>query len=147
MQQSLVMDYGDPDQWFFLFLDKTKKKEEIMSPHVFEYALKVAKEQLKETKNETVDALRTGAQAMKYMYTDDVDQIMDELNKQINYPWNFSSLCWREHQDLLTASRCPFVVGLFPPLPVESSKSSKFSSIGSRFKEPSVQQSLITSDV
>ncbi|CAI9293166.1 unnamed protein product [Lactuca saligna] len=39
-----------------------------------------------------------------------------------------------EHQDLLTASKCPFVVGLFPPLPVESSKSSKFSSIGSRFK-------------
>ncbi|XP_071741692.1 myosin-17-like [Rutidosis leptorrhynchoides] len=39
-----------------------------------------------------------------------------------------------EHQDLLTASRCPFVVGLFPPLPVDSSKSSKFSSIGSRFK-------------
>ncbi|KAJ0705635.1 putative myosin ATPase [Helianthus annuus] len=39
-----------------------------------------------------------------------------------------------EHQDLLTASKCPFVVGLFPPLHVESSKSSKFSSIGSRFK-------------
>lgn len=39
-----------------------------------------------------------------------------------------------EHQDLLTASKCPFVVGLFPPLPEESSKSSKFSSIGSRFK-------------
>ncbi|KAL6984622.1 hypothetical protein U1Q18_017998, partial [Sarracenia purpurea var. burkii] len=39
-----------------------------------------------------------------------------------------------EHQDLLTASKCPFVVSLFPPLPEESSKSSKFSSIGSRFK-------------
>uniref|UniRef100_A0A6M2F8Q5 Myosin-17-like n=1 Tax=Populus davidiana TaxID=266767 RepID=A0A6M2F8Q5_9ROSI len=39
-----------------------------------------------------------------------------------------------EHQDLLTASNCPFVAGLFPPLPEESSKSSKFSSIGSRFK-------------
>ncbi|KAK4432850.1 Myosin-17 [Sesamum alatum] len=39
-----------------------------------------------------------------------------------------------EHQDLLTASKCSFVVGLFPPLPEESSKSSKFSSIGSRFK-------------
>lgn len=39
-----------------------------------------------------------------------------------------------EHQDLLTASKCSFVAGLFPPLPVESSKSSKFSSIGSRFK-------------
>ncbi|GFY98486.1 myosin family protein with Dil [Actinidia rufa] len=44
------------------------------------------------------------------------------------------SLCRREHQDLLTASKCSFVVGLFPPLPEESSKSSKFSSIGSRFK-------------
>ncbi|KAG5229197.1 plant myosin MYS1 family protein [Salix suchowensis] len=39
-----------------------------------------------------------------------------------------------EHQDLLTASNCSFVAGLFPPLPEESSKSSKFSSIGSRFK-------------
>ncbi|KAF2297551.1 hypothetical protein GH714_038681 [Hevea brasiliensis] len=39
-----------------------------------------------------------------------------------------------EHQDLLTASKCSFVAGLFPPPPEESSKSSKFSSIGSRFK-------------
>ncbi|KAJ8755790.1 hypothetical protein K2173_024335 [Erythroxylum novogranatense] len=39
-----------------------------------------------------------------------------------------------EHQALLTASKCSFVAGLFPPLPEESSKSSKFSSIGSRFK-------------
>ncbi|KAF7837931.1 myosin-17 [Senna tora] len=39
-----------------------------------------------------------------------------------------------EHQDLLTASKCSFVAGLFPPSPEESSKSSKFSSIGSRFK-------------
>ncbi|XP_077245322.1 myosin-17-like isoform X2 [Tasmannia lanceolata] len=39
-----------------------------------------------------------------------------------------------EHQDLLNASKCSFVAGLFPPLPEESSKSSKFSSIGSRFK-------------
>lgn len=39
-----------------------------------------------------------------------------------------------EHQDLLNASTCPFVAGLFPPLPEETSKSSKFSSIGARFK-------------
>jgi myosin-5 len=39
-----------------------------------------------------------------------------------------------EHQDLLNASSCHFVAGLFPSLPEESSKSSKFSSIGSRFK-------------
>jgi myosin-5 len=39
-----------------------------------------------------------------------------------------------EHQDLLNASSCPFVAGLFPSLPEESWKSSKFSSIGSRFK-------------
>ncbi|KAH6817211.1 myosin family protein with Dil [Perilla frutescens var. frutescens] len=39
-----------------------------------------------------------------------------------------------EHQDLLIASKCSFVAGLFPALPEESSKSSKFSSIGSRFK-------------
>ncbi|KAA3468870.1 Myosin-J heavy chain [Gossypium australe] len=40
-----------------------------------------------------------------------------------------------EHQALLTASKCSFVSGLFPPLAQESSKSSKFSSIGSRFKQ------------
>ncbi|KAK9288816.1 hypothetical protein L1049_017281 [Liquidambar formosana] len=40
-----------------------------------------------------------------------------------------------EHQALLSASQCPFVSGLFPPLPEESSKTSKFSSIGSRFKQ------------
>nr|GMC65451.1 myosin-17-like [Ipomoea batatas] len=39
-----------------------------------------------------------------------------------------------EHQELLTASKCSFVAGLFPPLPEEASKSSKFSSIGTRFK-------------
>ncbi|XP_013637598.1 PREDICTED: myosin-16 isoform X2 [Brassica oleracea var. oleracea] len=38
-----------------------------------------------------------------------------------------------EHQDLLNASKCSFVSGLFPPLPKASSKS-KFSSIGARFK-------------
>ncbi|KAJ7979748.1 Myosin [Quillaja saponaria] len=40
-----------------------------------------------------------------------------------------------EHQALLSASKCSFVSGLFPPLPEESSKSSKFSSIGSLFKQ------------
>ncbi|XVE84815.1 hypothetical protein DITRI_Ditri17bG0043100 [Diplodiscus trichospermus] len=40
-----------------------------------------------------------------------------------------------EHQALLGASKCSFVSSLFPHLPQESSKSSKFSSIGSRFKQ------------
>ncbi|GLT81491.1 hypothetical protein SLA2020_528730 [Shorea laevis] len=40
-----------------------------------------------------------------------------------------------EHQALLSASRCSFLSRLFPPLPEESAKSSKFSSIGSRFKQ------------
>lgn len=39
-----------------------------------------------------------------------------------------------EHQALLCASKCTFVANLFPPLPEESSKQSKFSSIGSQFK-------------
>ncbi|KAJ4955072.1 hypothetical protein NE237_011855 [Protea cynaroides] len=39
-----------------------------------------------------------------------------------------------EHQSLLGASKCSFVAGLFPLL-AEESKSSKFSSIGSRFKQ------------
>ncbi|KAL6635354.1 hypothetical protein ACP70R_028025 [Stipagrostis hirtigluma subsp. patula] len=40
-----------------------------------------------------------------------------------------------EHQALLSASKCAFVSGLFPLLSEDSSKSSKFSSIGSRFKQ------------
>ncbi|KAK4493167.1 hypothetical protein RD792_017977 [Penstemon davidsonii] len=41
-----------------------------------------------------------------------------------------------EHCNLLASSRCPFIVGLFPPLPEESSRSSyKFSSVASRFKQ------------
>ncbi|RZB87580.1 Myosin-9 isoform C [Glycine soja] len=52
------------------------------------------------------------------------DQFLDK-NKDYVVP---------EHQDLLSASKCYFVSGLFPPLPEETSKSSKFSSIGSRFK-------------
>jgi len=39
-----------------------------------------------------------------------------------------------EHQEMLSASKCSFVSGLFPPLSEETAKSSKFSSIGSRFK-------------
>ncbi|KAM0992340.1 hypothetical protein ACFX13_010771 [Malus domestica] len=52
------------------------------------------------------------------------DQFLDK-NKDYVVP---------EHQDLLGVSKCPFVAGLFPPLPEETAKSSKFSSIGSRFK-------------
>ncbi|GAB4841283.1 hypothetical protein Ancab_022015 [Ancistrocladus abbreviatus] len=40
-----------------------------------------------------------------------------------------------EHQALLNASKCPFVSSLFPVSTEESSKSSKFSSIGSSFKQ------------
>ncbi|TMW94733.1 hypothetical protein EJD97_009863 [Solanum chilense] len=40
-----------------------------------------------------------------------------------------------EHQATLIASKCPFVSGLFPPLPEDSSKQTKFSSIGARFKQ------------
>ncbi|KAK4431206.1 Myosin-11 [Sesamum alatum] len=52
------------------------------------------------------------------------DQFLDK-NKDYMVP---------EHQDLLSASNCSFVAGLFPPIPEETTKSSKFSSIGSRFK-------------
>ncbi|XP_010522441.1 PREDICTED: myosin-7 [Tarenaya hassleriana] len=40
-----------------------------------------------------------------------------------------------EHQAVLSSSNCSFVSALFPPLPEESSKTSKFSSIGSQFKQ------------
>ncbi|XP_052186371.1 myosin-9-like isoform X2 [Diospyros lotus] len=52
------------------------------------------------------------------------DQFLDK-NKDYVVP---------EHQDLLSASKCSFVAGLFPHLSDDIAKSSKFSSIGSRFK-------------
>ncbi|KAL8137294.1 hypothetical protein V2J09_003295 [Rumex salicifolius] len=52
------------------------------------------------------------------------DQFLDK-NKDYVVP---------EYQDLLGVSQCSFVAGLFPPIPEETTKSSKFSSIGSRFK-------------
>ena len=39
-----------------------------------------------------------------------------------------------EHQALLDASKCSFVANFFPTLAEETSKQSKFSSIGTRFK-------------
>jgi myosin-5 len=48
-----------------------------------------------------------------------------------------------EHQALLSASKCSFVAGLFPLSAEDSSKSSKFSSIGARFKQQ-LQQLLET---
>ncbi|PWA65541.1 IQ motif, EF-hand binding site [Artemisia annua] len=52
------------------------------------------------------------------------DQFLDK-NKDYIVP---------EHQDLLSTSKCSFVSGLFPPPREDATKSSKFSSIGSRFK-------------
>uniref|UniRef100_A0A803M7T1 Myosin XI n=1 Tax=Chenopodium quinoa TaxID=63459 RepID=A0A803M7T1_CHEQI len=52
------------------------------------------------------------------------DQFLDK-NKDYVVP---------EHQDLLSASKCSFVAGLFPVIAEETTKSSKFSSIASRFK-------------
>ncbi|KAL0687024.1 hypothetical protein Bca4012_086701 [Brassica carinata] len=41
-----------------------------------------------------------------------------------------------EHCNLLSSSKCPFVAGLFPSVPEESTRSSyKFSSVSSRFKQ------------
>ncbi|KAG9133660.1 hypothetical protein Leryth_021836 [Lithospermum erythrorhizon] len=53
-----------------------------------------------------------------------------------------------EHQDLLNASMCSFVANLFPPSPEESSKQSKFSSIGTRFKQQlqSLMETLSTTE-
>lgn len=39
-----------------------------------------------------------------------------------------------EHQDMLSSSKCSFVADLFPPLSEETAKSSKFASIGARFR-------------
>ncbi|XP_024988349.1 myosin-12-like isoform X1 [Cynara cardunculus var. scolymus] len=53
-----------------------------------------------------------------------------------------------EHQALLDASKCPFVANLFPSLAEETSKQSKFSSIGTRFKQQlqSLMETLSTTE-
>ncbi|OIW05358.1 hypothetical protein TanjilG_28823 [Lupinus angustifolius] len=53
-----------------------------------------------------------------------------------------------EHQALLWASKCNFVANLFPPLHEETSKQSKFSSIGSQFKQQlqSLMETLSTTE-
>ncbi|PHT95211.1 Myosin-17, partial [Capsicum annuum] len=53
-----------------------------------------------------------------------------------------------EFQALLMDSKCSFVGNLFPPLPEESSKQSKFSSIGTRFKQQlqSLMETLSTTE-
>jgi myosin-5 len=56
------------------------------------------------------------------------DQFLDK-NKDYVVP---------EHRDLLSASKCSFVAGLFPPVSEEAAKSSKFSSISSRFRVHSI---------
>ncbi|KAL8159065.1 hypothetical protein V2J09_000602 [Rumex salicifolius] len=52
------------------------------------------------------------------------DQFLDK-NKDYVVP---------EHQELLNSSKCSFVAGLFPQITQETTKSAKFSSIGSGFK-------------
>ncbi|XP_042446655.1 myosin-12-like [Zingiber officinale] len=53
-----------------------------------------------------------------------------------------------EHQALLDASKCPFVANLFPPVSEESSKQSKATSIGTRFKQQlqSLMETLNTTE-
>ncbi|KAL3622382.1 hypothetical protein CASFOL_033793 [Castilleja foliolosa] len=53
-----------------------------------------------------------------------------------------------EHQSLLTGSKCSFVAHLFPQLAEEASKQSKFSSIGTRFKQQlqSLMETLSTTE-
>ncbi|CAA0823245.1 Myosin-12 [Striga hermonthica] len=53
-----------------------------------------------------------------------------------------------EHQALLTESKCSFVSNLFPQLAEEASKQSKFSSIGTRFKQQlqSLMETLSTTE-
>lgn len=67
----------------------------------------------------------------KYFFLQVVYQADQFLDKNKDY-------VVAEHQALLYASSCSFVANLFPPLPEETSKQSKFSSIGTRFKVKSI---------
>ncbi|CAJ1932955.1 unnamed protein product [Sphenostylis stenocarpa] len=63
----------------------------------------------------------------------------DDFQLQVTYQTDFfldknKDYVVPEHAALLSASKCPFVSGLFPPLPEETTKSTKFSSIATQFK-------------
>ena len=49
-----------------------------------------------------------------------------------------------EHQALLNTSPCAFIASMVSPLPEGSSKSSKFSSIGTRFKVMALRLAFFT---
>ncbi|XP_074563999.1 myosin-12-like [Curcuma longa] len=75
-------------------------------------------------------------------YAGDVTYLADQfLDKNKDY-------VVAEHQALLNASKCPFVANLFPPIAEETSKQSKFSSIGTRFKQQlqALMESLNTTE-
>ena len=63
----------------------------------------------------------------------------DDFKFQVTYQTDFfldknKDYVVPEHAALLSASKCSFVSGLFPPLPEETTKSTKFSSIAAQFK-------------
>lgn len=63
---------------------------------------------------------------------------MTKKNNQVTYQADYfldknKDYVVAEHQALLDASECPFVANLFPRIE-DSSKQSKFTSIGTRFK-------------
>ncbi|XP_017226579.1 myosin-12 isoform X2 [Daucus carota subsp. sativus] len=75
-------------------------------------------------------------------YAGDVTYVADQfLDKNKDY-------VIAEHQALLDASKCSFVANLFPTLAEETSKQSKFSSIGTRFKQQlqSLMETLSTTE-
>lgn len=75
-------------------------------------------------------------------YAGDVTYVADQfLDKNKDY-------VIAEHQALLDASKCNFVANLFPTLAEETSKQSKFSSIGTRFKQQlqSLMETLSTTE-
>ncbi|CAI0419602.1 unnamed protein product [Linum tenue] len=135
LERSRVCQISDPERNYHCFYllcaapAEDKEKYKLGSPKSFHY--------LNQSKCYELDGVDDAHEYLETRRAMDIVGIGEE--EQVNYQANQfldknKDYVIAEHQAVMTASKCPFVMGLFTPLKEESSKSSKFSSIGARFK-------------
>ncbi|CAI0419969.1 unnamed protein product [Linum tenue] len=135
LERSRVCQISDPERNYHCFYllcaapAEDKEKYKLGSPKSFHY--------LNQSKCYELDGVNDAHEYLETRRAMDIVGIGEE--EQVNYQANQfldknKDYVIAEHQAVMTASKCPFVMGLFTPLKEESSKSSKFSSIGARFK-------------
>ncbi|MED6221447.1 hypothetical protein PIB30_054772 [Stylosanthes scabra] len=110
-----------------------------------QFCINFANEKLQQHFNEHVFKMEQeeyGREEINWSYIEFVDNqdVLDLIEKVTYHTDSFldknRDYVVVEHCNLLSSSKCPFVSGLFPLLPEESSRSSyKFSSVASRFKQ------------